>query len=95
MKKIKDECSINTNRVSLYCLFDKVAKTFYAPTVFKNDEVAKRAFGELMLSDRYAKSKHDYELYCVGSFNDFNGFVVPLERLNLICKGSDFVAENS
>lgn len=69
-------------RQRLYCVFDKKAETYFAPYAVRNDAVADRRFGELLVAEDSVLSKHpeDYALYCVGEFDEYSGDVVPFEK---------------
>lgn len=81
--------------MKLYCLFDAVANTFYSPSAFQSDAIAKRSFGDLITSERYNRTKGDYALYYVGDFDSDSGSIVSCSAPVIICKGSDFIADNS
>ena len=70
--------------VKLYSVFDSVAEEFGPIYSCKNDEVAKRAFHELI---KDSSSSLDYDLYFLGTFNTDTGFIdsvtLPV-RVNLV-----------
>lgn len=52
--------------MKLYCIYDKVAKTFNPPFVAENDDVANRSFQHGLKGNQFAS---DFDLYCVGNAN--------------------------
>ena len=70
--------------VKLYSVCDTVAEEFGPIYSCKNDEVAKRAFHDLI---KDSSSPLDYDLYFLGYFNTDTGFIdsvtLPV-RVNLV-----------
>lgn len=60
--------------MNLYSIFDTVAGVFNQPFSQINDQSAKRAFSRACLDN---PDKNDYVLYALGSYQDFNGVLVP------------------
>lgn len=79
--------------VKLYSVCDTVAEEFGPIYSCKNDEVAKRAFHDLI---KDSSSPLDYALYFLGTFNTDTGFIdsatLPV-RVNLVSLDKDIVEE--
>lgn len=79
--------------VKLYSVCDTVAEEFGPIYSCKNDEVAKRAFHDLI---KDSSSPVDYNLYFLGTFNTDTGFIdsatLPV-RVNLVSLDKDTVEE--
>lgn len=79
--------------VKLYSVCDTVAEEFGPIYSCKNDEVAKRAFHDLI---KDSSTPLDYDLYFVGTFNTDTGFIdsatLPI-RVNLVSLDRDTVEE--
>ena len=79
--------------VKLYSVCDTVAEEFGPIYSCKNDEVAKRAFHDLI---KDSPSPLDYDLYFLGTFNSDTGFIDPVTlpvRVNLVSSSDDKVEE--
>ena len=80
--------------VKLYSVCDTVAEEFGPIYSCKNDEVAKRAFHDLI---KDSSSPLDYDLYFLGTFNTDTGFIdsvtLPV-RVNLVSLSDDKVEED-
>ena len=80
----------------LYSIRDAKTKAFSTPFFQQNDETALRMFrdelhgsnGPSMLS----KHPEDFDLYCVGDWNDYSGAIRPTGDVDgpiLVSKGAD------
>lgn len=87
MKKIITE----SNQI-LCVVHDKVAENFGAPTLFINENVAKRSFADLLSTDIYKLHSGDYELVKIGLYSSKDGIVSPCNHTILI-RGVDIVKE--
>lgn len=61
-------------KLSVYSIYDKVAEVFNKPFTDINDATATRNFNASIENERH---KDDYELYCLGGFNDNSGMLEP------------------
>lgn len=77
--------------VSIYCIFDTVAVNHGQPFVAVNNAVAERmvmqAMGDAM--SKLRASPQDFELVCIGTFDDSSGRIVPLDSPELLCSLQD------
>lgn len=79
--------------VRLYSVCDTVAEEFGPIFSCKNDEVAKRAFNDLI---KDSPSPLDYALYYLGIFDSDVGFIDPVTipvRVNLVSLDKEIVEE--
>lgn len=74
----------------LYCIKDECVG-FSIPFAQENDGVASRSFENSYRVENsiYCTRPQDYSLYCVGSFDNVTGEVVPLLPFR-VCEASDF-----
>lgn len=75
----------------LCCLHDKVAKKYYAPSCFDNDDCAVRD-GEILFKEHFDSRSPDFEIVKVGAFYPDKGVICSVEPVVLL-KGSDIVVE--
>lgn len=67
----------------IYIVYDRKADYYNLPMFFKNDQVAIRTISMALLSKmdsplyQYAE---DYQLVCIGKFDDEHGAVIPLDH---------------
>lgn len=67
-------------KVNLYSVRDSVAKEFGPIYCCKNDDVARRAYSQLM---KDVNSPVDFDLYFVGAFDTDTGIICPSEPLRV------------
>lgn len=88
----------------IYSILDKVSKTWLSVSLFNNDDVAKRAFIDLISSPGFSPHKSDYAIYLLSTFNpdvvglgdDFSDLVNPVDynfKPTLIFDGADLAKE--
>lgn len=53
----------------VYSILDKVSKSWLTVSLFNNDDVAKRAFIDLLNSAGFNPHKEDYAIYSLASFD--------------------------
>lgn len=79
--------------MNLYSIRDRAARAFGNPFVMANNATAMRVFeAEVNRSSQdnmLHQAPHDFELYCVGSFNIDTGLVE--QNLELVCTGNELV----
>lgn len=63
-------------KVNIYTIYDKVSEECGPVFQAKNDVVAHRAFKHLILDTPNVDS-NDYEIYCLGLFDNETRFFVP------------------
>lgn len=80
--------------VNVYSVFDEKAKSFAPPFCMHTDGQATRGFGDACEDPKSLMSKHpqDYSLYKLGSFDDFEGKMIPLNQPELLNRASEFVS---
>lgn len=64
----------------IYSVRDKKAGTFFAPTLFDNDAVAIRCFGDLVTKDEQSmihQHPSDFSLCCLGLMDVETGAISP------------------
>lgn len=68
-------------KVNLYSCFDTKAKAFNQPFFFQNNELALRAFANVINDSSHpmGKNPEDFSLYVIGHFDDSNGELVDQE----------------
>lgn len=78
---------------NIYSIFDSMGKFFSTPFYSRNDEVANRDFSNVVMNSEnpMSKSKGDYSLYRLGSFNpdSVEGVIIAEVKPVLITQGSD------
>lgn len=69
----------------MYSVFDSKAAIFGVPFFYLRDEIALRAFGDLVNEPGTLPSRHpeDFSLFYIGEFDDFSGEVIPCKHVNL------------
>lgn len=85
----------------VYSILDKVANSWLTVSLFNNDDVAKRAFVDLLNSSGFNPHKEDYAIYYIADFdsaleNDGN-YISPLCGVPdpiLVFDGADLVKES-
>jgi hypothetical protein len=79
----------------MYAIRDTKANTFYPPTLFDNDAVATRAFGDMVLGDKntlIGTHPSDFSVCYVGDFDLETGTLIPSKvGYVVLANGSDFV----
>lgn len=68
----------------VYAVFDMKSKTFNTPFFLINDDVAKRAFFDLVNDPNTTVARHpeDFSLWCLGSWEDVQGEFAVTEESN-------------
>lgn len=71
----------------IYSIFDEKAQIFNTPFFMDNDNMAVRAFNDLASDKQSAIYLHpeDYRLYELGSFENVEGVIIPVDRPRFIC----------
>lgn len=78
---------------SMYCLYDKVAGYFLAPSLYDSDELVCRELSFLLTQDAKLRANaSDYELIRVGTFDTGLGNLLPTDHVR-VCVLSDLVKE--
>jgi hypothetical protein len=82
-------------KLSMYSIFDNKSQAFLQPFFQHNHAVAIRSVTQAVndKSTDFSKWPSDFNLFCIGSFEDSNGDVVsvsPIENLGLL---SNFIQE--
>jgi len=74
-------------------VYDQKARFFSAPFTSMTTDTATRDFVRAVTDSRGMVDKfpQDYELYCIGQFNDETGHVIPFEIPVLLTRGSDHI----
>lgn len=83
-------------KLKIYTIFDRKALAFAQPFFLVNDDVAKRSF-QMAVKDpqsQIADSPHDYELLCIGMWDDQDG-EIESETAFPIMSGTDAVRANA
>lgn len=76
---------------NLYCLYDKVAEVFFAPSAFMSDDLCRRETSFLVNHDaKFKASASDYEVVYCGTFNATSGFITS-DNHRLLCRLSDLL----
>lgn len=80
-------------KLQIYAIRDEKAEGYAIPFFLANDGLAIRAFGDLALDKQSALNRHsgDYCLYCIGSFDDFEGSIEGLKVPKYLSRASDFL----
>lgn len=62
-------------QMSIYCVYDRVAKTYYTPFFMYNDDHAKRTFMQMQRDENTPmhNSPEDFDLYHIGYFGNESG----------------------
>lgn len=71
-------------KLNVYAVLDNAAGAFLPPFFMHNHAVAIRAFAQAVNDSdhQFSKSSNDYCLYCIGSFDDVNGVLIPAEKFD-------------
>lgn len=69
--------------MKMYSIFDRAAHMFGSVIVQNNDDLCKRNVKTALISGAFDKQiltyPEDFELYCLGDFDNETGKVVPIE----------------
>jgi len=78
--------------LGLYAILDEKAQAFFNPTVAHQKAEAHRSFGDRIKDPNGNLYKHpsDFSLHYLGTFDPFSGQVEPANKIELVCRGSDF-----
>lgn len=69
-------------KLTIYSVYDNVAKLFSQPIYMMNEDVAKRVMNNCVNSEghNYNLNPSDYELYKIGEFDDQEGTLEPCQE---------------
>ena len=78
---------------NIYAAYDKKAQVYSEPILLKNDEVAKRTFGNVVNSKdhMYATNTEDFSIAVIGTYNNENAELIP--GLRAICDMTELKQE--
>ena len=78
--------------LEVYAVHDAAVGAFNRPLFFRSRGEAIRAFQDAVLDPQSGFSAHgaDYSFYCVGTFDDESGVLVPFEP-GRVCGAKDFI----
>lgn len=81
----------------IYSVRDKKACTFFPPTLFDNDSVAIRSFGDLVTKDTNSiihQHPSDFSLCCLGLMDIETGAISPFEvGVRVVADAESFIQE--
>lgn len=80
--------------IKLYVTYDKVSNLYSAPLSLQNDGCAKRWFKNSLLQSVNKNDYSDYELYCIGCYDDKTA-ICTVGKPILISKGFTVFDENT
>jgi hypothetical protein len=77
----------------MYTIYDIKAQIHNNPMVQNNNAEAMRTFGQLAVDPQVAISKHpeDYQLCCVGEYDEYTGKMNGYEQIEILALAIDFV----
>ena len=85
----------NRSGMTVVCVFDVASQSFHAPLFFRANGAALRWFEDHLKrgekGDPMCAHPDHFQLFHLGSFNDFDGSFNLLERPNLLVHGSSFL----
>lgn len=69
----------------IYSVYDSAAAIYQRPFVAQTDGEVTRSFSDIATSADHEIGKHpeDYTLFCLGTFNDGTGEIMPLPPLKI------------
>ena len=77
----------------IYSIYDSKGHFYSTPFYSRNDDVATRDFSNVVMNEQnpMSRSKGDYSLYCLGTFDGDSGdyVIVADEKPVLVISGSD------
>lgn len=78
--------------VKAFSILDTKSDTFAPPFFFSTTGQAVRAFKDLANDDRSAVNRHpgDYRLFCIGTFDDSIGRLLPLDQVEPLGYAADY-----
>lgn len=81
-------------KYNIYSIRDLKADGYIRPTFFGNDAEVTRYFGDGVKNPKTGLAAHpeDYELFCIGSFDDVTGEIKGCSP-RYICRALDFVVK--
>lgn len=84
-------------KLKIYSIFDELAKAFQTPFFMQNDNMAKRAFFDLVNDPQSQVNKHpsDYKLYNIGTMDDATALIEGTEIPNIIAHATDAIANEN
>lgn len=76
--------------LSAYAIYDHALKCYATPFFSQNDASATRSFAMLKNDPTtpFSQFYQDFDLYCLGQFEDDTGLLIPLSPTRLVVKGS-------
>lgn len=79
--------------VDMFCIFDVKSSIFMSPSYFHNEPTALRAYRkELGKPDSMINMfPEDYQIYCVGKFDDARGVLVALDKPEFVISVKDLL----
>lgn len=80
--------------IKLYVTYDKVSDLYSAPLSLQNDGCAKRWFKNSLIQSVSKSDYSDYELYCIGSYDDKTA-ICTVGKPILIAKGLTVFSDNT
>lgn len=79
-------------KMKIYAVHDRAADAFMTPFFQASRGLALRSFCAAVEEEGpLAKHMMDYRLYEVGLWDDATGSVLPLEEIELVASGADYV----
>jgi len=82
-------------QINIYSVYDEKAENFGTPFFMKNQQMAERAYGDLVNDPNSTINRHpgDYKLYDVGSFDDVTGIIEPNDSPKFISNAQPKIME--
>lgn len=79
--------------MKVYSVFDKVGNFYCTPFFCVSDAVASRMFGDAVLDPNTNLHMHpgDYDLYCLGTFDDAIGLISPCNPVCFVAHATSFL----
>lgn len=79
---------------NLYSIYDTKTEVYMAPVAFPNEATAMRQVSVALTKDgMMSRYPEDYDLYCVGTWDDTEGRVNPLAQVRFITKLTKLMKE--
>lgn len=75
----------NPRITKVYTIYDKISGLYTRPQIHMNDELATRWFKKLIHEPNSEPT--DYELYCLGNWDDTTAKIILHEKPEFISKG--------
>lgn len=77
----------------LCVVHDKVAEAYLRPFCARSRPEGKRIFESQVIKGEMAEHGADFDLYCVGTFDERAGRIEVSEPMELLAKGSSYMTE--